>query len=277
MGMSMTIEAALVWAYRDELVKAAVEPRNLAAAFGGPGRMRGGHEAADAAASLWARPDNAFGVVPVDCGDEPHRDALAIHAAVLALDAIEPVLPDDWCGWGDVDLGPCAAAVAHDVRARLLDAGGLRLRNPLSVIIRRIALLGLPDAGLDEPELLVECGANGKPRWFRRVEVQDAFGKPLIVEVDGYDRANRRPFPDAYARQYLDPSPVEALVARLELEAWRAALDVLVEDLEGALEEVELLPSSLPERPWEAAASRVLPDLTAGPRPVFSLRPRKTA
>lgn len=276
MGMSMTIEAALVWAYRDELVKAAVEPRNLAAAFGGPGRMRGGHEAADAAANLWARPDNAFGVVPVDCGDEPHRDALAIHAAVLALDAIEPVLPDDWCGWGDVDLGPCAAAVAHDVRARLLDAGGLRLRNPLSVIIRRNALLGLPDAVLDEPELKI-VEAHGKPRWFRRIEVKDAFGRPLITEVDGYDRSKKRPYPDAYPKQYLDPSPVEALVARLELEAWRAALDVLVEDLSGALEEVDLLPSSLPERPWEAAVSRVLPDLTAGPRPVFALRPRKTA
>lgn len=263
--MRMTIEDALRWTYRDELPKAQVEARGPAA-WGGPARLRGGHEAAAEAADLWAVPDNRYGVVPDRGGDgAPHADALAIHAAVLALDALAPDMPADWGGFADCDLGPCAAEVARDVMAGVFMSGGegLRLRRPLSVLIRNFAIIGLPDLTLDEPELKVVTRANGAPRWFRQVESVGAFGYTHAVEVDGFDKVSQRPHPDAYQRKYLDPCPVDVLVARMEAEVWRAALDVLVEDLAGCLEAVELLPSTLPERPWETNSGRILRDRTA--------------
>jgi hypothetical protein len=265
MRKTMTIEDALRWTYRDELPKAQVEARGPAA-WGGPARLRGGHEAAAEAADLWAVPDNRYGVVPDRGGDgAPHADALAIHAAVLALDSLAPDLPADWGGFADLELGPCAAEVARDVLAGVFMSGGegLRLRRPLSVLIRNFAILGLPDLTLDEPEQRVAVAANGKPRWFRKIQSVGAFGEVHEVEVDGYDPKAKAPYPDAYGKTYLDPCPVDVLVARMEAEVWRAALDVLVEDLAGSLEAVELLPSTLCERPWETNSGRVLRDRTA--------------
>lgn len=273
--MRMTIEDALRWTYRDELPKAQVEARGPAA-WGGSARLRGGHEAAAEAADLWAVPDNRYGVVPDRGGDgAPHADALAIHAAVLALDTLPPDMPKEWVGFSDCDLGPCATEVARDVMTGVFMSGeGLRLRRPLSVLIRNFAILGLPDLTLDEPELKVVTRANGAPRWFRLVESVGAFGETHAVEVDGFDPVNRVPYPGAYQRQYLDPCPVDVLVARMEAEVWRAVLDVLVEDLEGCLEAVELLPSTLPERPWETNSGRILRDRTAA-NPLSALPNRR--
>jgi hypothetical protein len=276
MRKTMTIEDALRWTYRDELPKAQVEARGPAA-WGGPARLRGGHEAAAEAADLWAVPDNRYGVVPDRGGDgAPHADALAIHAAVLALDALAPDMPADWGGFADCDLGPCAAEVARDVMTGVFMSGGegLRLRRPLSVLIRKVAILGLPDLTLDEPELKVMSRANGAPRWYRKVQSRGPFGEGYDVEVDGFDPVNRVPYPGAYQRHYLDPCPVDVLVERMEAEVWRAALDVLVEDLAGCLEAVELLPSTLPERPWETNSGRILRDPTA-PKPLAALPNRR--
>jgi hypothetical protein len=131
------------------------------------------------------------------------------------------------------------------------------------MIVRTVAILGLPDMIVDVPELKVERGANGKPRWFRRLSAVDALGLPYEVEVDGFDQKARRPFPDAYQRRFLDPDPVPSLVNRARGELWRAAMDLLFEDLIGALSSIVLLPCAWPERPWEGSGPRILPDLNA--------------
>lgn len=113
-------------------------------------------------------------------------------------------------------------------------------------------------------------GVSGKPRWFRRLPVtsEGAFG-PVTEEIewDGFDHKRRRPFPDAYTKSYLDPDPVPVVPGRAEYELWRAALDLLVDDLSGTLESREPLASPRPRQPWETppASPRVLPSLLVSP------------
>lgn len=261
MKRAMTVEKAVAWAYCEGLTAARPDERSLLAL--GPGRLVGGHEAAHAAAGLWAVPDNAYGVVP-----DPTKmqvttpaDAVAIHEAVQALDDLVVRMPDDWCGFSDVALHDCRPAVEAAVRAKVVSADG-EPRRRLSQVVRTVAILGLPDLRLEEPERRVEVRANGQPRWFRRVSSVDAAGLPYEVELDGYDAKAKRPFDGAYQKPFLDPDPVGVLVDRCWAELWRAAIDELFLALDGALQNVELRPCSLPSRPWEAAPARVLRDLS---------------
>lgn len=259
----MTIEDAVRWAYREELPKS---PRPMAG-YALPAMPSSPGAVVDMVAETWALPDNAFGVV-ADPGatGEPHADALAIHAAVTALDDVRAVMPSEWSAAGDVDLHGLDDAVQSRVIEGLtvLEADGARtLRMRPSMIVRTVAILGLPDMVVDSPELKVERGANGKPKWFRRVSAIDALGFPYEVETDGFDPKARRPFPDAYQRKFLDPDPVPSLVNRARGELWRAAMELLFEDLQGALSSIVLLPCAWPERPWEGSGPRILPDLNA--------------
>jgi hypothetical protein len=258
----MTIEDAVRWAYREELPK---QDRPIPIRALGPKEPASPAGQVDKVAETWALPDNAFGVVvdpSATC--EPHADALAIHAAVTALDDVRATIPPEWSA--DVDLH----GLDDHVQARVIDGltvleadGARTLRMRPSMIVRTVAILGLPDMIVDVPELKVERGANGKPRWFRRLSAVDALGLPYEVEVDGFDQKARRPFPDAYQRRFLDPDPVPSLVNRARGELWRAAMDLLFEDLIGALSSIVLLPCAWPERPWEGSGPRILPDLNA--------------
>jgi hypothetical protein len=259
----MTIEDAIRWAYREELPKS---PRPMAG-YALPAMPSSPGAVVDMVAETWALPDNAFGVV-ADPGAtcEPHADAVAIHEAVTALDEVRAVMPPEWSAAGDVDLHGLDSVVQSRVIESLtvLEAdGGRTLRMQPSMIVRTVAILGLPDMIVDAPELKVERGANGKPKWFRRVSAIDALGFPYEVEVDGFDQKARRPFPDAYQRRFLDPDPVPSLVNRARGELWRAAMDLLFEDLSGTLSSIVLLPCAWPERPWEGSGPRILPDLHA--------------
>jgi len=49
----------------------------------------------------------------------------------------------------------------------------------------------------------------------------------------------------------LEPDPVDGFVARAEYEVWRAALNVLVEDLKPVLVDHIPVASERPWRPWE--------------------------
>lgn len=266
------IEDLLAWAYLREL------PKMQSFAGGGPELMRSGWLRVEQwldELSLAGLDDNRFGVVPdLAVSGLPHDDALAAHEAVCRLDDLDLGMPEDWSPLEDLsDMGghkPGLPAMALD-RLCVTQAGGeRRLRSsPRRLVFRHAILGGCPDWRIDEPEVKI-VSEHGRPKWFVR-EVMWFDGPdgpatvPHEVERDGLDRMRRIPLPGAYQKTYLDPDPLDGVVARGEYEIWRSALDMLVGDLRGTLREFEAVASDRPMRPWVEKApprGRVLRDLT---------------
>lgn len=295
------IEALLRWAYCEELPKAQGRGGSLAVA--GYGRAWGGTERFGELLTIVDAPVNGYGVVPdFTATTEPHPDALAVHAAVSDMDGTVVGLPEGWAPLVDL-IGPdglrdgeaAAAAVRGLDRVTVVDADGDRVwRGGVAALVRRHAVLGdRPDWRAEMPERRVLTGANGKPKWFRRQAVWagpvdangDAipeFGRFIEVEVDGFDPKRREPYPDAYAKELLEPDPGLAAEARAEWEVWRAAVAALASGLGGEgspLVAHRLLPFVESARPWVdgevGTAARVLPDLRA-PSAALSLARAKS-
>lgn len=271
---TVDIETLLRWAYRDELPKMAAASSMVAA-------VRSSWHAVSRFGELMAVVQeadvvNRWGLVPLTrAADDPHPDALAVADAVEALAACDVNVPESWNPLSDMgDLG----AEGEDAVRRGIDRlaprgvdGRRKLRDPLSRLIIRHALLGGgPAWEAEAPTRRMVMGANGQPRWFRRVActTPGAFG-PLTthLEVDGFNPAGRRPFPGAYRKFELVPDPAPAIVERGEYELWFAALGLLVEALSGTLVQHVPMPCQRSPRPWDGAVSsgRVLPSLLAAP------------
>ncbi len=287
----MDIEALLRWAYRDELPKAAARGgESLAVGFR---TGWGGVERYGELLAVVQEPDirNRFGLVPDGTDGEPCADAVAIHEAVERLGALVFDLPEGWDPLGDMGGAGAFGAEGHGAVAQalasltLVDAAGHTVlrRSPARLVIRHAILGGAPEWEGERPERKVVSGANGKPRWFRRVrQVSDgAFGPAACeVEMDGYDLKRHRPHPDAYQKFFLDPDLAPVVRARAEYEIWHAALGHLEAELADSLSARALLPWSRPARPWEgegeAPAARLLPSLLTPPIPQMAAYPRAT-
>lgn len=266
----LDIEALLRWAYLEELPKV---PRLNAA----PAGFRGAWDKVAQALeelSLAGLDDNRYGVVPdFSAQSLPHADALLVHEAVERLDLCALDLPADWSPLSDLgDIDGHAGNVAGDALAALttVDRDGVRhlRRTPRRLVMRHALLGGCPDWQIDPPEVKF-VSEFGKAKWFVRevVTVEGPCGPvPTEIEVDGFDHKRRIPKPDAYRKTFLEPDPTAGCVGRGEYEVWRAALDVLFEDLRGMLTDIEVMRCPRPWRPWEEPAdapARVLPDLMA--------------
>jgi hypothetical protein len=249
MKRTMTIEDAVRWAYRDELPKSRQRaPEEMGRGFGNAST------GTNIAADWWTLPDNIYGVV-VDPSkwDDPHPDAIAIHQAVMALDELPVIYPEEEAsvrGWVGMDLH------GHELRCAAEVFRVVRRRKP-SELVHLVALLGLPDMIVDPVECHFVSGAKGRPKWFRQVLVS-VDGELVEQEVDGYDHKRHRPYPNAYRKTYLEPDPVPSLIGRAKSEIWRSAMDVLFEDLDGMLTSLHLERCSLPALPWEAPVPRVI-------------------
>lgn len=267
------IEEVLRWAYRDELPKVTQTVR----AHVGPlqfGQAWGGVERYGELLTLIDAPENMWGVVPdFTATTDPHPDAVMVAEAVADLDGLDIDLPDDWYPLADLgDLGALGAAAVSRATGRLflVDADGRRrLRStPRRLVVKHAIMGGSPVWEADVPALKVECGANGRAKWFERVMVTTETGS-MEVEVDGYDAKRHAPRPGAYRKEFLDPDPADAAISRGEYEVWHAALGVLVEELAGRLTSRDVAPCPRPVRPWEGtpiAPRRVLPDLISTAR-----------
>lgn len=271
----MDIEALLRWAYRDELPKAAAGGERLVVGFK---TGWGGVERYGELLTVIDEPDirNRYGLVPDRFATtEPHPDAERVHDAVMYLRRCAMNVPDGWNPISDMgDMGPeGVAAVARGLTAMtfVTDRGDTVLRRSVVRLVIRQAILGdCPAWEGEAPVRRTVTAQGGKVRWFRRVvQVSDgAFGPAQQeIEVDGFDHKRRRPFPDAYTKTILDPDPVPVVQGRAEYELWRAALDLLVEDLPGALEAHKVTASSRSYRPWEVPDPErlVLPSLLIRP------------
>jgi hypothetical protein len=260
MKRAMTIDEAVRWAYREELPKSRQRaPEEMGRGFGNAST------GTNIAADWWTLPDNIYGVV-IDPSkwDDPHSDAIAIHQAVMALDELPVIYPEEAAavrGWVGMDLH------GHELRCAAEVFRVVRRRKP-SELVHLVALLGLPDMIVDPFEVKFETHANGRAKYYRK-EVIMIDGQPVEREIDGFNPKSQRPYPDAYRKYYLEPDPVPSLIGRAKAEIWRSAMDVLFLDLEGQLVEVVLKPCGLPELPWEKASAIVHRDL----RPRIVARP----
>ncbi|RWH88001.1 MAG: hypothetical protein EOR77_25765 [Mesorhizobium sp.] len=269
------VEDVIAWAWRDELPKV---PRRQ----DGPMRMAGGWDRAGRFAELLSLVDlfgvNQFGAVPDFSADSwPCQDAQLIGGAVMALDDYALDLPEDWRPAPELDrfAGLGAKALSEAWRRMTHDDGQgrvtLRLK-PSELIIRR-AVMGWDAEGmkLDDTSQEIERHANGKPRYYLQMAQHQLTGTVIdgqdetvtrLIEVSGVNKKGEA-LPGAYTKPYLDPDPVNAIIARAEHEIWLSALATVFDAVAGQMQDVVMLPSTIPVAPWLAPmpTQRVLPDL----------------
>jgi hypothetical protein len=271
------VEDVIAWAWRDELPKV---PKRQ----DGPMSMAGGWDRTGRFAELLSLVDlfgvNQFGAVPDFSAESwPCEDAQLIGGAVMALDDYALELPDDWHPAPELDrfggLGVKALSEAWRRMTFTDGQGKLMLRlKPSELIIRR-AVMGWDDPAsmtIEGVEQRFEASANGKEKWFVSQMVDTIVGGNADgsdrtvqqqVELNGWNSKQHRPLPGAYRKPYLDPDPVNAIIARAEHEIWMSALAMVFEAVSGQMKDVAMLATAIAPAPWlqATAPSRVLPDL----------------
>jgi hypothetical protein len=272
------VEAVIAWAWREELPKV---PKRQS----GPMQMAGGWDRAGRFAELLSPVDlygvNQYGAVPDFSADSwPCRDAQLIGGAVMALDDYALELPDDWRPAPELDgfggLGVKAVSEAWRRMTRQEADGRLVLRlKPSELVIRRAVMgVDVEAMAIEGVEQRFEEFPNGQEKWFvmRLVDTivgsnADGSDRTVLqnVELNGWSSKTRRPLPDANRKPYLDPDPVDAIIARAEHEIWMSSLALVQAEVAHELEDVEMFPTAIPEHPWLHARreARVLPDLVA--------------
>ncbi len=280
------VEDVIAWAWREELPKTGPH-------LNGP--MPYG--------SSWAKTDrfaeyltlvDSYGIVPdFSAGEWPHHDAVLIGGAVMALDELVLELPEDWRPAPELDaFGGLGAKAVSDAWRRMTierEGGVMSLRlKPSELIIRR-AIMGYDTEAMkiDDVEKRHESYGSGKDKWFvRRYQTvleginPDGTERTAIVsvEADGWSSRTRRPLPNAYRKPFLDPDPVAAIIARAEHEIWLSALSLVVADVSAQLDDVVIMPSSIPAAPWLVEDNaRSLPDLITAARLDREEKERKEA
>lgn len=274
MKMSVDIEDLLVWAYRTELPKEQVDPVM-------PAALRPGWSSMSNFSNLMAVVDerdvrNVYGVTPDRLAESgPHFDALAVDAAVSDLAGMLVDVPDAWWPFADMaspdEWGDLGRQVVADVLSRLClpgDGGTLCFKTAPAWLVRKHAMMGtVPDWGAEPIEHRSVRGANGKAKWFMKRMVAQTVNGEIIGyvehEVDGWCGSRRRPYPGAYHKMELAPSPFYVACDRAEYEIWRAALATLADMLGESLVAHRVTGPKRPARPWEpgGAQPRVLPSL----------------
>ncbi len=284
---SLDIEAALRWAFRDELPKREPCPIGASRMVRSLPQVASRAEVGETVTQrMMDRSSNRFGVVPdLAGGGEAHLDAVLIGRAVEDLDSHEIGVPPDWRPLAEMDdLSPevtrliqaAVDAISADVSSRTRLFG-----MKTSALVRRHALAGgAPVWDAQVPSVKVMSTPNGQPMWFvRRLQLSEAVDGRTVseeVEENGYNPRSKRPYGDAYRKTFLDPDPSEAILGRAEYEVWHAALDALCADLAPRLSSIRLLPSRRAARPWLDGdmAPSVLPDLS-DMGPLIPLAPRR--
>ena len=291
----------LNWAYREELPLA--QPHRPADGLGGPAKPRSAWMgmALDSVAQTVSdgRPMlNGWGVAAdLSAKRDPHPDALIVGQAVMALDALVFDLPPDWTARPEVRAAIAVRGDADDLteaewqaaaqrainRLTVTEAdGSLRPRHKVSDIVIGAATRGrapqLRKAIVTRQPVMA---ANGRAAWFVREWREigtEADGSPRFAEVETNGvQKNGKLKPGAYRRFIDTPDPADFMVERAEYEVWRAAMDVLAEDLAGRLARFEVTGCKLPFLPWIEAGfeggamlagdggGRIVPSLAAAP------------
>ncbi|TRL35506.1 hypothetical protein [Rhizobium straminoryzae] len=240
------IEELLRWAFTFELSKVDA---GGGASFSAAWKMT---EAVAELGTVIDRTPNSYGVIPGFIEDgEPHPDAVLIGDAVRALDRHGFDIPDGWNPFPEFDdaHGLIAAEVESVVCELRLKGDRLAGRHIVSLVISSAVLGRGPEWHMAPPEYQLVT-ANGQPRWFRMKKGRDAFRRVYWLEVDGFDKKRRRPFPDAY-RKYELVAPLRSdVLSRLDWQIWQNALLTLQTTLAGRLSAHRILPFRPFVQPW---------------------------
>lgn len=170
---------------------------------------------------------------------EPDADAVAIGRAVADLAAARIVIPPGWDPLGDwpgepAELRRLGLARAEEIAERVRLKGGRAGRELVAMLVAHAVLDTAPDWAMDVPRLRQVTRA-GKPAWFVKKAMTDAFGREFVIEADGMHQRSRRPLPGAYRKQELTADPAHAILSRLDWQLRAAALALLEGWLAGRL------------------------------------------
>jgi hypothetical protein len=275
------IEACLRWAYRDELPKRQHG-----------GRLAGGDVAGmsmfKAAVDEDRRNAREPGF-PAALGD-PHPDSDIIEKAVRNLAGFHRLGDDIVAGLG-TGLAPLVTAID-------LEEAAVEAVAALPGIVIHHARMGTrPRWRSDQPAPYAVHGSNGQPKVLIDevfVETIDRKGRVRHVEASKLAPEEWPEIPIVHIRTVASPatraglyregtyhplvyrpSPAGLLRERAEYTAWRAALELLSENLAGKLASIAPLPPAAPWRPWlgESDAHGRPPQLFAGLRETPYRRP----
>lgn len=247
------VEALVVWAFREELVK--LEWLGLEARFSF-GRMPARQNPYPSSTPFFDT------LVPIDGGRrppdvrEPHPDAEIIGRAVKALNG-----------------AAIAAAIGANPRRLFSDMPALvqaeapaalahylpRLEDQVANIVIRCARLAWRPAwhgpkGVEIPVLKVRRARNSsRPAWFVMADVPDPLspGKTIRMEIDGRDPVTHRPREGAYHKYDFEPEPRLVIDERADYRAWRIAMAEVAAAVDGKLTRHQALPPAAEEWPWE--------------------------
>lgn len=259
----IAIVQLLEWAYRHELTKTE----------------RPGGRIGPSMSSSWVSVDqygllgtvidasiNGYGVVPMFMDEgEPHPDAVLVAEAVAGLADAQISIGDDWTPfpeWADTD-GLVAACVAR-VRPRLLSITGEQIQ---AMLIARAVLGRKPDWRGDEPGRTM-ITKSGKPSWFIKETRRDAYGNPIVCEVEGLHPRSRRPKPGAYRRYRLTEDVAGLAEDRFRRTVWALAARHVAQEVAGRLLSHQLTAEVPTLAPWAAVAGL---ELRGDPSHVVSL------
>ncbi len=182
----------------------------------------------------------------------PHEDALEVGKAVAELARYDVSFPEGWnpvADWQDFD-GLTADAVARARERLMLRPARSRSAGIASLVISSAVLGRVPDYSAPEPECVVFARREGEPAWFVQRPAVDAFGREYLIEVDGFNRRARRPYPGAYRKFVLTPDPTADILGRIDYQIWVAALTKLESALIDRLVSHKLTFSHRSATPW---------------------------
>ncbi|WP_244498209.1 hypothetical protein [Aureimonas ureilytica] len=188
----------------------------------------------------------------------PHPDAYVVNEAVRAFAEWEIGFPEGWDGLGDCE--GLTAAERADAHARAW-AIACPKGDRLGATVMRRAVIGGEPTWQDHGPIYRRTvkGANGKPAWFRVVNEAGPGKPPMMRELEGWNSKSRRPYKDAFNKQYLDPCPSLLLAERIEYQAWALALHHLSRLLRTKLERFFVASCNVPLWPWEGEERRSAP------------------
>lgn len=182
----------------------------------------------------------------------PHEDALEVGKAVADLARFDVSFPEGWnpvADWQDFD-GLTADATARASERLMLRPARSRSAGIASLVISSAVLGRAPDYSAPEPESVVFRRRGQEPAWFVQRPSVDAFGREYLVEVDGFNRRSRRPYPGAYRKFVLTPDPTADILGRIDYQIWVAALAKLESALIDRLVSHKLTFSTRSATPW---------------------------
>lgn len=259
---SRNIEALLAWAFGEELPKAQIDAQPQGG-VAPAGTLRSGwdvfRDLADFGTVIDRR--NGFGCVPLVTGDDPHPDALLVGRTVLALRPIVFDVPEGYDLVSDLRLVD-GSTLTDAERVDAMDRGLAMVRadaesgrGRMAGIVCRTAMTGRGPGWSDIGRLERKPvrNASGGVAWFRKAMRSDGEGRPdHEIEIDGFDRVRRRPYPGAYQKTRLVPDPAGLVAERAEYQAYVLTLAHLAAELDGRLASCRVTGPDLSLWPWEA-------------------------